>query len=494
MKNPLISLPLLFLIALLASCSSATYMTSIDIPTQTIEEAIGDAREDPLFVNGSLPEQWWVLFNDEQLNGFIQKALENYPTVQKAKMQILAAAYAASSVQSSLYPYLSWGTDVSRQKLSETGVIPFSSGPPGSGTPTVNVPTVPGRASRIPEYFTLYETELNVKYSFDFWEKHRNTFRAALGIVQANVAEEAFARLQLAFKVSDSYFKWQTCDKREAIAKSLVANRQRYLELIQKRVHLNLDDELSLQNARFNLDDAQDLLLLVQGELEMYRYQLKTYLADHFDDEIQPMAQMPLPQVPLPQDLPLHLISRRPDITAQLWLIESAGRQIDVAKAGFYPDFNLSAFFGFQTLHLGELFKWPSSYFNVDPAVSLPLFDGGRLMANLHGSEVNYDLAILDYNELVLNAAKEVLESLALLRNSWERLKSFEHKADAQQELYRLTSLRASHSLNTGLDELNSQANLLISQDQRVAAEGRTIHYILELIKALGGGYDSCEE
>lgn len=485
------------LLFVISGCTSTTYVSSIDPPVQALEKAVEERSEDALFVKNTLiPQEWWLLFGDVQLNAFIQKALENNPILQKAKMQILAAAYNAASVESVLYPYLSWGANVSRQKLSETGVIPFNSGPSSSGAPSTDVPVTAGRESRMSEYFSVYETEINLKYSFDFWGKNRNIFRAALGAVQANVAEEAFARLQLAFLVADVYYKLQMNYKREELAKSLLDNRQRYFELVQRRVRANIDNDLSLQNAESNLFDTQESLLLIQGDIEVNRYQLMAHMAGNFDEEIGPLAiaQKPLPRVPLPENLPLHLISRRPDITAQLWLIESAGRQIDVAKAGFYPDFNLSALFGFQAIRFTELFKWPSSYFNIAPAVSLPIFDGGRLIANLRASEINYDLAILTYNDLVLNAAKEVLESLAILRNTWERLKAFERKFDSQSELHRLTSLRVSHSLNTSLDALSSQANRLIAQDQTVVAQGKTIHAILELIRALGGGYDNCEE
>jgi outer membrane protein TolC len=217
------------------------------------------------------------------------------------------------------------------------------------------------------------------------------------------------------------------------------------------------------------------------------------YMAGNFDETIQQISQQPLPKIPLPQDLPLHLISKRPDITAQLWLIESAGRQIEVAKAGFYPDFNLTAFFGFQTIHFAELFKWPSTFFNVNPAVSLPIFDGGRLIANLHSSEINYAIAILDYNNLIINTTKEVLDAISIVRNTHQRLSEYERKFAYQSEMYRLTNLRISHSLDNSLNGLVSEENMLVSQDQEVIALERTIQAILRLIKSIGGGYESCE-
>lgn len=480
-----------------SGCSSVRRACPIETPTNALEIAIQDAVEtnDPLFQYSNLTsEEWWSLFGDSQLDFFINKAFANNPTIQSAREQVLSASYTADIIKSSLYPYISFGADVSRQKLSKTGVIPFNSGPKGSDTPTVNVPVTPGSQSKIPEYFTLYETELNFKYSFDFWDKNRNTFRAALGRVQANIAEEAYTRLLLGISVAKVYYELQVNYKRQEILTLLLENRTKFYELIQKRVAANIDNELSIQTALSNLADARDLLLDVQGQIAVEEHRLKAYLADNFSEEIDRIniTQYPLPKIPLPPDLPLRLIAKRPDIIAQLWLIESAGREIEVARAGFYPDFSLSALFGFQTIHLSKLFQGPSTYFNVDPAVSLPIFDGGRLMGNLRASEIHYDLAILEYNNLVIDATKEVLDAIAVTHNSWKRFQVYERKFAAQSELNRITTLRVTHNLNNSLDALTTEGNMLISQDQETVALKRTLLAILDLIKSIGGGYDGC--
>lgn len=447
-----------------------------------------------------MPQSWWRLFGDAQLDAFIEKTLQQNPTLQSAQMRIFASVYMVENLQSALYPYISFGADVSRQKLSRTGVIPFNTGPTGSDTPVLSVPIIP--ASGIPEYFSLYETELNLTYNFDFWHKRRNTFKAALGSLQAHIAEEAFVRLELSIKVAEVYYELQMNYRRQEVMQAFVDNRTRYVNFIQKRLEGNLDNELALQQAESNLSDIKDLLLTIQGTIALNENQLRAYMAGDFEEEIfaRPIIQCGLPKVPLPEDLPVHLLAQRPDIIAQLWMIESAGLQIEVAKAGFYPDFNLASFFGFQTIHFAKLFRWPSAFFNVDPAVSLPIFDAGKLMANFRGAEIDYDLAISEYNRLVIGAVKEVLDGLALLRNTWKRLEESESKLSRQHELYRLTKLRVAHNLNSTLDELISEGNVLMSQDQEIIALEHTIQAALGLIKSLGGGYEvgsrdeACEE
>ena len=253
-----------------------------------------------------------------------------------------------------------------------------------------------GGVNAIPVYFTQYETELILNYNFDIWGKNRNMWLSALSEMYASAADEAFSRLMLSTSVAQVYMRLQTEYREKEIANALVENKLNYLDYSQKRLQNNLESAISINSAEASLAQARQLLQRIEATILVDEYQLKTYLAGNFEEEIvnSSIAERELPAVPLPQEIPLRLISRRPDIAAQIWLIESAGRQIEVAKAGFYPDFNLFALFGCRTIHLNKLFQWRSSDFNVDPAFTLPIFEGGRLVANWRGSEVNYNLAI----------------------------------------------------------------------------------------------------
>ena len=345
----------------------------------------------------------------------------------------------------------------------------------------------------IPVYFTQYETEFILTYDFDVWGKNRSMWRAALSEVQANAADAAFSRLQLGIAVAQAYFRIQVGYKRLEIAQAQVNNRAEYQELMKSRVEGHLENEQQIFNTQINLSQAKWTLSQIKSDLAVDEHQLKAYLGGDFNDSIDMVVtERSLPKVPLPKDIPLHLIAHRPDITAQLWLISSAGYQIEAAKAGFYPDFNLTALYGYQTLLLHKLFEWPSSDFNVDPAVTLPIFDGGRLVANLGTSEVDFDLAVLKYNELVLNAAQEVLDGIAVLRYAERQLQDYKNIAYQQQQSLNLTNRRIENNLNSRLDQLNSESNLLAAQNQEALAWGSTIRAILLLIKALGGGYDAC--
>lgn len=486
----------LFLPLIFSGCSNGYRAESKTPPYRTLDIAFQQADENPLIdYHAPLPNEWWTLFDDEQLNGFIDTAFSRNPTLDAARAKIFSAKFQADRVRSSLFPHLSWGADVSRQKLSETGLIPFDQNQKPVTTSIATLP-VPAGQNGIPVYFTQYETEFILTYEFDFWGKNSNLLKAAIGSMQSAMADEIFSRLQLGIAVAKTYFQLQTNYKRREIAERLVENRERYLALSERRLTGNIDSGINLNRSRADVSAAKQSLLEIEADIIANEHQLKYYLAGDFDEEILPIeiSETSLRKVPLPSDLPLNLLAHRPDIISQLWLIESAGKRIEVAKAGFYPNFSLGAIFGFQTIHLHKLFEWKSSDYNINPAVSLPIFDGGLLCSELHASEVNYDIAIYRYNELIISAAREVLESLAILRNSEkQRLESVETAA-REKKIYELTNLRMIHKLNSRQDTLTAEQAMLLAQDVEILALANTFQAILSLIKSLGGGYEICYE
>ncbi len=486
-------------LCLAVSCRSGQRAAPIDVPSSAMQLAAEEASSDQLFsVDESLPPNWWSLFGDAQLTGFVETALIKSPNLQATRAKIMRAAANADSMRAALYPNIFWGADVLRQKLSKTGLTSAftqtAATPPSGSPPSATQLPVAGGLAGLPVYYSQYETEFTLNFDFDIWGKNKNMFRAAMGQLRANMADDAFSRLQLGISVAKVYYQLQVFYQRAAVAKALVDNQNMQLNLNRQRVQQNLDTHQTIFRSQANLTNFKKSLLQLQGQITVAEYQLKTLLAGNFDEEICniQISEQALPKVPLPQNLPLHLIAHRPDITAQLWLIQSAGKQIKAAQAGFYPDFNIVALIGLQSLRLDKLFEGRSSYFSVDPALTLPVFDGGKLIANLHNSEVNYDLAILQYNQLVLNAVGEVLTDIAVLRNAEQQRLVLKENLEYQANLVELAKLRIAHHVGSEFDFLVNEATLLQVQDLELEALGDTLQAILSLIQALGGGYDTC--
>jgi NodT family efflux transporter outer membrane factor (OMF) lipoprotein len=497
---------LIFILCLLtiSSCKPAVYLSEPnDLPENAMQTEIAQATTytHSIFQQTEwVPEEWWLLFEDKQLNTFIQLALQNNPTLQTAKIRIATAQYQAANAHSYLYPTINLAGDVQRLKFSQTslGTATSSTASPTDDASSTNISTPPpvtpvtGASSSIPTYATQYETYFNFLYEIDLWDKKKNIFQAALGKKQAKIADEAFIRLALSISLAQIYLDLQIQFHRLKLAKEIVKNREEYLRLIQQRIEHGIDTALNTQVAIDRLSSAKQVLFDLEESISTLKHQIQAYVGGFFDLNIieSEITNKLLPKAPLPQNIPLRLIAHRPDIISQLWLIEAAEYQVEVARAGFLPDLNLMAVAGFQTLQLQDLLEGRSTFGVIEPAFSLPIFNGGRTQAILQEQEANYNLAISEYNQLIIRVVQEVLDAISKVIYSYQQWEEFKVDAQAQENLSTLIDQKMQYGLGNKLEWLLSRDNALLARDKEATALNKSLQAILNLIRTLGGGYD----
>jgi NodT family efflux transporter outer membrane factor (OMF) lipoprotein len=192
----------------------------------------------------------------------------------------------------------------------------------------------------------------------------------------------------------------------------------------------------------------------------------------------------------LPASLPLDLLGRRPELAAQRARIEAAFGEAESAKAQFYPNINLSALIGFQSIGLGRLLSGDSLTNSVGPAIRLPIFDGGRLRANYAAKTADIDAAIAQYNQSVLSAAQDVAEQLTRVADLAREEEATKAALDAAEEAYRLAMLRYRGGLSPYLTVLTVETQLLAQRRAMAALKSRREELHVALIRALGGGFN----
>jgi NodT family efflux transporter outer membrane factor (OMF) lipoprotein len=197
-----------------------------------------------------------------------------------------------------------------------------------------------------------------------------------------------------------------------------------------------------------------------------------------------------LTQVELPSSLPAELIGRRPDIVAQRLRVEAAGKDIDVAKAQFYPNVSLSAFVGLQSIGLSRFLEAGSRTFGVGPAVTLPIFDAGRLRGQLAGTQADYDAAVERYNEALVNGLREVVDQLTSFRSLEEQGRQQAHAQSTAQEAFDLALLRFREGVGNYLEVLTAESQLLAQQSLDADLRARRLSLTIRLVQALGGGFE----
>jgi len=417
-------------------------------------------------------EDWWSRFGDPKLDALMPQALQGNPSLRAAEARVRAARALADAAGASLYPSLGLEASATRERLSRNDIYP----PPFGGS-WVNQ----GRIA------------LDFNYEFDFWGKHRAELEAAIGDARAASADAAQARLVLATAVAQAYFQAQTDVAALAVARQTLARRESLLELNRVRTSRGLEAAIALRQSDQQIAASRVEVSAAEAAVQLDRHQLAALLGLGPDAplEVEPALRPYGDALVLPANLPADLLARRPDIAAQRFRVESAAARIGAAKADFFPNLNLaaSAGFGATSLHGLDLFGAGSGVAGVGPALHLPIFDAGRLRANLRGGYGEYDAAVEQYNQALVDALRQVADQVASVRAVQRQLADQANALAAAEDIYRLALDRYRAGLTSYLDVLVNEERLLAERVNQVRLQGRSLALAVGTIRALGGGY-----
>lgn len=411
---------------------------------------------------------WWRALGDARLDALVAEGLQGSPSLAAAQARLRQAQAQAGASDAERKPKLSVSGGYTGLQLPESMF-----GEEWGG-----------------HYAGSGQVVLDFSYGFDLWGGKRAAWEAAVDQVHAAQVDAQAARLDLSAAIVEAYAQldqaWQMFD----VASGELARSQKVLELTRQRRGAGIDSDLQLRQAEARVPAAQQQVQAVQQQLDEARNALAALLGQGPDRglTIQRPQLSPL-ALQLPSMLPADLLGRRPDVVAARWRVEAAGKDIVSARTRFYPSLNLVALGGVINNDVGELFESASVLGLVAPALSLPIFDGGRLRANLAGKDAAYDLAVADYNQKVIDALREVADQVNAMR-------SLDAQANAQaQALATATSAcdlaqqRYRAGIGSYLDVLSVQQQLLSAQQRMATLQSQRILASVKLRRALGGGF-----
>lgn len=467
---------LLFLFFLLAAgCARIPHQ---DLAQKTELPSISTSLADvETFAVGEWPsERWWEMFADPELSRLVEEGIKGNPSLQEARARQEGAEQYVRQERARLLPHLSTDYTENWQYLSGNG-FDRSFFPNPNGIP-------------IPANLNQIDWLLNFSYEFDFWGKNRDLFAAALGKARAGRAEVAQATLVLATQIAQTYVQLQTLLAEQKVIKARLLTRQALEELTSARQLHGVDALPSVLYSQQSLEGMQQSVALIRQEVEMARHYLAILCGQGPEnplvEELRADFSGPFP---LPEKLGSDLLARRPDIQAQIHRVEACAKEIGAARADFYPNVNLLALAGLESLTFGNLFKISSKTGGLQPAIHLPIFLGGKLRAQLKEKEAAFDEAVFHYNALVLQSAQEVTDSLVRVEGSRTQLSLQKERLTLAEKIHQLELSRFEQGIIPFQDVLKTEEELLI---QRASLLTHRHHYLLatvQLIKALGGGY-----
>jgi len=414
---------------------------------------------------------WWKSLGDPQLDGLINEALQNSPDMQVASArahQAQAAAYAADAAR---MPTLDASAGVSRSRLAK------DQDPRGEGD----------------AYSTVRNIGASFNYTFDLWGGQRAAWEAALGQARAAQVDQQAARLTLAADVAKAYSDLGQAHIVRDLAEEDLKRTRQMLELSQRRLDSGIDSHYQYQQTESLAASSESQLIDAQKQLQSAKIALAVLLGKGPDrgGELARPAVLKPAAVAVPAVLPAELLGRRPDLIAARWRVEAAGRNIDASKTRFYPNLNLSASAGAESLLGDAMFGSASRFFNIAPTVSLPIFDGGRLRADLDARDADYDLAVAQYNKTLVQALGDIGNTLSQLRDTGRQIQAQQHATDIAQQSYDTVVQRYGSGIGSYLDVLSIEQQLLQAQRQLAALNAGQITLSIQLMQALGGGYSA---
>jgi NodT family efflux transporter outer membrane factor (OMF) lipoprotein len=283
--------------------------------------------------------------------------------------------------------------------------------------------------------------------------------------------------------------------EQRALATRSLQQRDEMLALIKQRVQQGLDTTIELRLGEGALPELRQQIEQLDEQITLNRHALAALTAqapDKLDALTAPLRAVTT--LALPDKLPANLLGRRADIAAARWRVEAASSDMDSAKAKFYPNINLRGFVGLASIGMDRLVKSRSEEYGVGPAVSLPIFDSGRLRANLSGKAAELDAAVASYNAAVLDAVRDAADQISSL-HAIERQQQQQRQAQAAAEsAYALSLQRYQAGLSTYLVVLSAETSVLGQRRQAADLLARTLDTQIALMRSLGGGYAASEK
>jgi NodT family efflux transporter outer membrane factor (OMF) lipoprotein len=426
-----------------------------------------------LDANGTGPafraaDDWWRAFGDDQLDALMTQALQGNPSLRIAQARLARAQAMSEAARANTLPQVNGSLNVTRQHFTKNGLYP----PPIAGA-TVNTG----------------DLGLQGSWELDFFGKNAAALQAAVGATRAAEADAQAARVLLTTNVARAYLQLARTNDQLAVAQRTLEQRQQSLQLVSDRVRAGLDTNLELRQSEGSLPETRQQIEALREQATIAEHALAALTGAGNRDVVAKQPSLArLKAMPVPTQLPSDLLGERADIVAARWRVEAATQNVRSAKAQFYPSINIAGLVGLSSFGLGKLLDMGSTQWSLGPAIHLPIFDAGRLRANLRGNTADLDAAIESYNASVLDAIRDTADQLASAQSIARQQAEQASAQQAAEAAYDIALQRYKAGLGTYLNVLSAETGVLAQRRLAVDLAARALDTQVGLVRALGGG------
>ena len=460
----------------LAACASmdkkdanATVVEGFGIDSKRCE-ALKDRKE---FVWGEWPEdKWWEIFQDPALGKLVETALAENFSLHSVAARVRRAKAESDMVRSKLLPQLDAIFNVMWTYLGKEVLKVF-----------------PNLSSN----FQFYTGALTFNYEFDFWGKNQKMFAAALGEVAVQNALYQQAKISLSVTLALQYYQLQATAAKMRMFSELLENRKKQLELIVLRNKYQIDNTIDINKIKGEVIALQESLAAIKEALEMDKSALLTLIGKNPTDSLDVPICWHASHCPfeLPKEIGMNLLARRADLSAEMARVKKSANLVGVAITEFYPNISLGGFAGLLSPEWNGFFSAKGVSAGMLPMLQLPIFHGGKIRANLREKIATYEMQVEEYNDLLINAANEVVSGITRLMGVNEQIGYHTEQVAVLRQNYELTDLKYREGITSLLTTLQVKEKWLWMEMQQIELERMKYESVILLVKALGGGFGS---
>jgi len=424
---------------------------------------------------------WWQVYDDAKLNDLEETLDASNQNIAAAEANFLAARARVSEARAQYFPAASTNPSIvnSRPSPAQFGGLQSLATSSGGGLSVKS--------------FTSYSLPFDASWEPDFWGRIRNGARASAFAAQASAADLQSVRLSSQAELAADYCELRGQDSLKQLFDATVTAYQESVDLTRNRFKAGLENDEAVAQAEAQLKAAQAQDANVNILRAQYEHAIAVLLGKSpasFSLPVEPLTANTANSTTVPIGVPSDLLERRPDIAQAERVMAEANAQVGVAKSAFFPIVTLSAAAGFGNSSFGEWLTWPSRFWSVGPAAAQAIFDAGLRRATVRQYRAQYDAAVAGYRETVLTAFQQVEDNLASLRFLTDVIDRQQEAVEAAQRNLQVASIRYRSGVDPYLNVITAQTVLLNDQQALVNYNVERRIVSIQLIKALGGGWD----
>jgi multidrug efflux system outer membrane protein len=475
--------------ALLSACLSACKVGPNFVPPNEPTPA-QYAESAPLANAAASPDTaWWNQFHDAQLDRLEDQAVSGNLGLKVAYLRILEARIQVQATRAQGLPSLNGTASYTREQLGLAGIAK-SKGLDSGPTP----PAVQDLISSLEKPINLYQLGFDASWELDLFGKVRRSVEAADAQSQQAVESKNDLLVSLNAEIAQTYFQLRAAQVLRQMTMKLIADQRDVVDITSSRQLHGLGSEADVQTARAQLASLEAQLPQYDQTISGSRHALAVLcgqMPEDFDAALGSAGELPdLPQT-VAVGIPSTLARRRPDIRNSEQALHAATAQVGVSVASLFPQLSLTGSLGLRNTDTRYLFDWASKFYSAGPNISLPIFNGGALIASVRLSRTEAAAAALSYRSTVLNALEEVENGLSSLREDGERYASLNATVAADQRALDIDLDAYRHGLVTYVTVLTLQLQTVQARQQLAQAALSQIIDLIKLYKALGGGWQA---